>query len=210
MREPLVLVPGIDGTGLMYHRQVPRLERRFIVTTMRLRDEAERMTDLVEDLHCARRDSRRHRRAAREHTPGVSVARWDAARVRPAAASTGSRGPRAVPCGGWRQSRPIGCPGAPDALARPPIDPADSGGPLPQLSRSARSRSRGDPRRVDQRRRMGQLPLISDGQSTIEGPRRETVAGSAEWPGYPEKGGRGWSGARRRGRAPSRSTATCR
>lgn len=51
MREPLVLVPGIDGTGLMYHRQVPRLERRFTVTTMRLRDEAERMTDLVEDLH---------------------------------------------------------------------------------------------------------------------------------------------------------------
>jgi pimeloyl-ACP methyl ester carboxylesterase len=51
MREPLVLVPGIDGTGLMYHRQVPRLERRFAVTTMRLRDEAERMIDLVEDLH---------------------------------------------------------------------------------------------------------------------------------------------------------------
>jgi pimeloyl-ACP methyl ester carboxylesterase len=53
MRDPLVLVPGIDGTGLMFHRQVPRLERRFAVTTMRLRDEAERMTELVEDLHCA-------------------------------------------------------------------------------------------------------------------------------------------------------------
>lgn len=51
MRDPLVLVPGIDGTGLMFHRQVPRLERRFTVTTARLRDEAVRMADLVDDLH---------------------------------------------------------------------------------------------------------------------------------------------------------------
>ncbi|HUF25245.1 MAG TPA: alpha/beta hydrolase [Vicinamibacterales bacterium] len=53
MRDPLVLVPGIDGSGLMYHRQVPRLERRFAVTTVRLRDEAARMTELVDDLHRA-------------------------------------------------------------------------------------------------------------------------------------------------------------
>ncbi len=53
MRDPLVLVPGIDGTGLMFHRQVPRLERRFAVTTMRLRDDATRMTELVDDLHRA-------------------------------------------------------------------------------------------------------------------------------------------------------------
>lgn len=53
MRDPLVLVPGIDGTGLMFHRQVPRLERRFAVTTVRLRDDAVRMTELVEDLHRA-------------------------------------------------------------------------------------------------------------------------------------------------------------
>ena len=53
MRDPLVLVPGIDGTGVMYHRQVPRLERRFAVTTHRLRDDARRMDELVADLHRA-------------------------------------------------------------------------------------------------------------------------------------------------------------
>jgi len=46
-------VPGIDGSGLMYHRQVPRLERRFAVTTVRLSDEAARMSELVDDLHDA-------------------------------------------------------------------------------------------------------------------------------------------------------------
>lgn len=51
MRTPLVLVPGIDGSGHMYHRQVPRLEHRFAVTTVRLRDDATRMAELVEDLH---------------------------------------------------------------------------------------------------------------------------------------------------------------
>lgn len=53
MREPLVLVPGIDGTGLMFYRQVPRLEERYDVTAVRLRDDAERMDELVEDLHRA-------------------------------------------------------------------------------------------------------------------------------------------------------------
>lgn len=53
MRAPLVLVPGIDGSGLMYHRQVPRLERRFAVTTVRLRDDAAGMSELVDDLHRA-------------------------------------------------------------------------------------------------------------------------------------------------------------
>lgn len=51
MRGRLILVPGIDGSGLMYHRQVPRLERRFAVTTVRLRDEAVCMSELVDDLH---------------------------------------------------------------------------------------------------------------------------------------------------------------
>ena len=37
----------------MYHRQVPRLERRFAVTTVRLSDEAARMGELVDDLHGA-------------------------------------------------------------------------------------------------------------------------------------------------------------
>jgi pimeloyl-ACP methyl ester carboxylesterase len=50
MRESLVLVPGIDGTGLTFHKQVPLLERRFAVTTTRLRDDIDRMDDLVEDL----------------------------------------------------------------------------------------------------------------------------------------------------------------
>jgi 3-oxoadipate enol-lactonase len=53
MRAPLVLVPGIDGSGHMYHRQVPRLERRFAVTTVRLRDDAVRMAELVDDLHAS-------------------------------------------------------------------------------------------------------------------------------------------------------------
>jgi pimeloyl-ACP methyl ester carboxylesterase len=50
MRDPLVLVPGLDGTGLMFQRQVLRLERRFAVTVVRHRDDAGRMSELVEDL----------------------------------------------------------------------------------------------------------------------------------------------------------------
>ncbi|MEO8678676.1 MAG: alpha/beta fold hydrolase [Vicinamibacterales bacterium] len=45
-----MLVPGIDGTGLTFHRQVPLLSRRYAVTTARLRDTADRMDDLVADL----------------------------------------------------------------------------------------------------------------------------------------------------------------
>ena len=51
MKEPLVLVPGIDGTGLLFYRQLPLLERRYAITTVRLRDEARAMDDLVADLH---------------------------------------------------------------------------------------------------------------------------------------------------------------
>lgn len=51
MKEPLVLVPGIDGTGLLFYRQVPLLERRYAVTTVRLRDEVRAMDELVADLH---------------------------------------------------------------------------------------------------------------------------------------------------------------
>ena len=51
--NPLVLVPGIDGTGLLFYRQLPLLERRYAVTTTRLRDDAARMGDLVDDLHAA-------------------------------------------------------------------------------------------------------------------------------------------------------------
>ena len=50
MKDHLVLVPGIDGTGLLFYRQIPALERQFEITTTRHRDDAVRMEDLVEDL----------------------------------------------------------------------------------------------------------------------------------------------------------------
>jgi pimeloyl-ACP methyl ester carboxylesterase len=53
VREHLILVPGIDGTGKLFYRQIPSLERDFAVTTTRLRDDASTMTDLVADLHHA-------------------------------------------------------------------------------------------------------------------------------------------------------------
>ena len=48
-RPPLLLVPGIDGTGRLFYRQVPHLERRFSVTATRLRDDAASMRELVTD-----------------------------------------------------------------------------------------------------------------------------------------------------------------
>lgn len=50
MKEPLILVPGIDGTGLLFYRQIPALERTFSVTTTRHRDDARTMDELVDDL----------------------------------------------------------------------------------------------------------------------------------------------------------------
>jgi 3-oxoadipate enol-lactonase len=50
MKDALILVPGIDGTGKLFYRQIPSLERRFAVTTTRLRDDAETMDELVADL----------------------------------------------------------------------------------------------------------------------------------------------------------------
>ena len=50
MKDHLVLVPGIDGTGLLFYRQIPALSRSFEVTTTRHRDEARSMGDLVADL----------------------------------------------------------------------------------------------------------------------------------------------------------------
>jgi 3-oxoadipate enol-lactonase len=51
MADPLVLVPGLDGTGLLFYRQVPLLERRYAVTTHRLRDTAVHLDELVAELH---------------------------------------------------------------------------------------------------------------------------------------------------------------
>lgn len=47
---PLVLVPGMDGTGGLFFRQVPLLAQRFRVVTYRLRDDAPDMATLVDDL----------------------------------------------------------------------------------------------------------------------------------------------------------------
>ena len=46
-------MPGIDGTGLLFYRQIPTLSRSFEVTTTRHRDDARSMDDLVDDLHRA-------------------------------------------------------------------------------------------------------------------------------------------------------------
>jgi pimeloyl-ACP methyl ester carboxylesterase len=48
--ETLVLVPGMDGTGLLFYRQVPLLARTYRVVTYALRHTASRMQDLVDDL----------------------------------------------------------------------------------------------------------------------------------------------------------------
>lgn len=47
---PLIYVPGLDGTGLLFYRQIRLLRHRFRVFTYRLRDEAESMDALVADL----------------------------------------------------------------------------------------------------------------------------------------------------------------
>jgi 3-oxoadipate enol-lactonase len=51
MGDPLILVPGLDGTGLLFYRQVPLLSGRYDVTTHRLRDSAVHLTELVAELH---------------------------------------------------------------------------------------------------------------------------------------------------------------
>jgi pimeloyl-ACP methyl ester carboxylesterase len=50
LKPRLLLVPGIDGTGTLFYRQIPGLERRFAVSATRLRDTAESMEELVADL----------------------------------------------------------------------------------------------------------------------------------------------------------------
>ena len=47
---PILLVPGLDGTGLLFYRQVPLLARRRPVTAIRLRDDARSMDELISDL----------------------------------------------------------------------------------------------------------------------------------------------------------------
>jgi pimeloyl-ACP methyl ester carboxylesterase len=47
---PLVLVPGMDGTGRLFYRQVPLLARTHRVATYQLREDATSMAVLVDDL----------------------------------------------------------------------------------------------------------------------------------------------------------------
>lgn len=48
--RPLVLVPGMDGTGELFYRQLPTLTRDHRVATYRLRDAATEMQTLIDDL----------------------------------------------------------------------------------------------------------------------------------------------------------------
>ena len=48
--QPVILVPGMDGTGLLFYRQVPLLARSYRVITYALRDTAATMDLLVSDL----------------------------------------------------------------------------------------------------------------------------------------------------------------
>jgi pimeloyl-ACP methyl ester carboxylesterase len=47
---PVVLVPGMDGTGELFYRQLPLLARSYRVATYALRDTASAMPALVDDL----------------------------------------------------------------------------------------------------------------------------------------------------------------
>ena len=46
----VVLVPGMNGTGELFYRQTPLLQRSFRVATYSLRDDAESLEVLAEDL----------------------------------------------------------------------------------------------------------------------------------------------------------------
>jgi pimeloyl-ACP methyl ester carboxylesterase len=46
----VVLVPGMDGTGCLFYRQIPLLARSYRVATYALRDTATSMDELVADL----------------------------------------------------------------------------------------------------------------------------------------------------------------
>ncbi len=64
---PLIYIPGLDGTGLLFYRQVRLLSHRFRVITFRLRDEALDMDTLVADI------ARHLDRAVPDGTPAVVV-----------------------------------------------------------------------------------------------------------------------------------------
>ncbi len=47
---PVVLVPGLDGSGLLFYRQIPLLARSYRVASYALRDAATTMDELTYDL----------------------------------------------------------------------------------------------------------------------------------------------------------------
>ena len=57
MKPLALLIPGLDGTGLLYYRQTKPLEERYRVLAWRFQPRAEfGYPDLVEELACASRD----------------------------------------------------------------------------------------------------------------------------------------------------------
>jgi pimeloyl-ACP methyl ester carboxylesterase len=48
--SPLVLVPGLNGTGELFYRQIPSLRRAYRVATYTLRDDAPTLDVLADDL----------------------------------------------------------------------------------------------------------------------------------------------------------------
>jgi pimeloyl-ACP methyl ester carboxylesterase len=64
---PLIYIPGLDGTGLLFYRQARLLAHRFRVITFRLRDEALSMESLVAEI------ARHLDEAVPDRTPAVVV-----------------------------------------------------------------------------------------------------------------------------------------
>jgi len=73
--EPLVLVPGMDGTGQLFYRQVPLLARSYRVATYALRNEASTMATLV-DISSASSPSSLRRRVGQSLLGSRSAAPW--------------------------------------------------------------------------------------------------------------------------------------
>src|SRR5207245_11372530 len=48
--NPLVLVPGLNGTGELFYRQIPTLRHAYRVATYSLRDDAPSLVVLAADL----------------------------------------------------------------------------------------------------------------------------------------------------------------
>lgn len=64
---PLIYIPGLDGTGLLFYRQSRRLAHRFRVITFRLRDDALSMDMLVAEI------TRQLDEAVPDGTPAIVV-----------------------------------------------------------------------------------------------------------------------------------------